>query len=171
MLARRCPSQEDNGDLDISSTEAFQRDNILHFLCYWARFVFLGGVELPLYCVKKKRWELLAKVVSGVVRTSMVPQLGLACPGASVALDLGASTNRHPDATRDCWCFRDSRLALQLTVLHCWFQRRQHGSLSFHSCTAGGPSRHSGALCFHSSSPLSSSCLATGEAVHYIAAS
>jgi len=58
---------EDNGDLDMSSTEGFQRDNILHFLSYWARYLFLGGIDLPMYCVRKGRWELLAKVVSGVV--------------------------------------------------------------------------------------------------------
>lgn len=59
--------QEDNGELDLSSTELFQRDNFLHFLMYWARFFFLAAVELPLYCTKRGRWALAGKVLAGEV--------------------------------------------------------------------------------------------------------
>lgn len=34
---------------DLTSTEHYQRDSILHFMCYWARFACLTWIELPLY--------------------------------------------------------------------------------------------------------------------------
>lgn len=40
---------------DLSSTESYQRDNILHFLHYWASF-WGNIVTLPLYVAKQKRW-------------------------------------------------------------------------------------------------------------------
>ena len=60
--------QEDNGGLDLSSTEMYQRDNFFHFLAYWARFAFLSVVELPKYCFTKGRYFLFGKVVTGMVR-------------------------------------------------------------------------------------------------------
>jgi hypothetical protein len=59
--------QEDNGGLDLSSTEMYQRDNLFHFLIYWGRFALLSVVELPKYCFTKGRYMLLGKVVTGIV--------------------------------------------------------------------------------------------------------
>eukprot|EP00873_Tetraselmis_striata_P025334 jgi/Tetstr1/445598/TSEL_003404.t1 len=59
--------REDNGEWDLSSTEPYQRDNFLHFLVYWLRHAILIHVELPMYCVRRKRWDLLAKLVFGMV--------------------------------------------------------------------------------------------------------
>ena len=41
---------------DLSSTEEYQRDNLLHFLVYWARFVCLVWFELPLYAMRRGRF-------------------------------------------------------------------------------------------------------------------
>lgn len=43
---------------DLSSTMAYQRDNLLHFLFYWLRFEFGIWVELPYYTIKKKYYGL-----------------------------------------------------------------------------------------------------------------
>eukprot|EP00440_Ansanella_granifera_P037034 gb/GFBE01040189.1/.p1 GENE.gb/GFBE01040189.1/~~gb/GFBE01040189.1/.p1 ORF type:complete len:380 (+),score=71.05 gb/GFBE01040189.1/:1-1140(+) len=58
---------ENNHELDISSTEQYQRDSWPDFARYWFGFVVLIWVELPLYCMKSKRWEWLGKLVSGLV--------------------------------------------------------------------------------------------------------
>ena len=49
---------------DVSSTEPYQRDNFLHFLYYWARFLLAIWVELPYYAWKRgrKRMALSASV-------------------------------------------------------------------------------------------------------------
>ena len=45
---------------DASSTEPYNRSNILHFLIYWARHALLGPIEVPLHAAIAKRWDLLA---------------------------------------------------------------------------------------------------------------
>ena len=40
---------------DVSSTEPYQRDNFLHFLHYWMRFLFAIWFELPYYAWKRGR--------------------------------------------------------------------------------------------------------------------
>lgn len=49
---------ENNGPGDLSSTIRFQRDNLLHFLCYVGRFLFLVWLELPLYFYRKGKLSL-----------------------------------------------------------------------------------------------------------------
>ncbi|CAE8725922.1 unnamed protein product, partial [Polarella glacialis] len=49
---------ENNHDLDISSTEQYQRDSCRDFARYWFHFILLIWVELPLYCVKSRRWKM-----------------------------------------------------------------------------------------------------------------
>lgn len=44
---------------DVSSTECFQRDNILHFLFYWMRYTTAIWFELPYYAYKRDRMKLL----------------------------------------------------------------------------------------------------------------
>jgi len=57
---------ENNHAWDISSTETYQRDSLLHFLMYYIRFSVLIYAELPYYCIKSKRWEWLQTVVIGL---------------------------------------------------------------------------------------------------------
>lgn len=52
---------ENNGaPRDLSSTERFKRDNLLHFIVYWLRFAVGSWVELPLYAARTRRWRLCA---------------------------------------------------------------------------------------------------------------
>eukprot|EP00899_Mesostigma_viride_P003359 jgi/Mesvir1/13023/Mv06020-RA.1 len=44
---------------DLSSTEPYQRDNLLHFLLYLARYVFAIWVELPWYTIRRRRLGVL----------------------------------------------------------------------------------------------------------------
>jgi len=45
---------------DVSSTEPYQRDSFMQFLCfYWTRYVFGGLIEVPLYAIRNKAWNLL----------------------------------------------------------------------------------------------------------------
>lgn len=46
---------ESNGPDDLSSTMNYQRDSVLHFLCYVGRFVFFIWLDLPLYFLRKGR--------------------------------------------------------------------------------------------------------------------
>lgn len=57
---------ENNHELDISSTEFYQRDNPLHFLWYYIRFSTLIYFELPLYTIKTKRWVDLRRITTGL---------------------------------------------------------------------------------------------------------
>jgi hypothetical protein len=57
---------ENNHELDISTTETYQRDSLLGFLMYYARFSLLIYIELPLYCIKTKRWNWLRTILAGV---------------------------------------------------------------------------------------------------------
>ncbi|KIM73713.1 hypothetical protein PILCRDRAFT_828848 [Piloderma croceum F 1598] len=54
---------EGNGPDDLSSTIRYQRDSLLHLLCYVGRFFFLISIELPLYFAQKKRYDLTVKQV------------------------------------------------------------------------------------------------------------
>lgn len=58
---------EGNGPGDLSSTIRYQRDNPLHFLCYFARFALFTWVELPIYFISRKKAYLagLAGVSEG----------------------------------------------------------------------------------------------------------
>jgi hypothetical protein len=46
------------GPEDLSTTIRYQRDEFLHFLHYYARFLFLIWLELPLYFVRKGKSNL-----------------------------------------------------------------------------------------------------------------
>lgn len=52
---------EGNGPNDLSSTIRYDRDNVLHFLAYTARFFFLIWLDLPLYFVRSGRGGLAVK--------------------------------------------------------------------------------------------------------------
>jgi fatty acid desaturase len=58
---------ENNHELDISSTEFYQRDRALDFFKYYFRFAVLIYAELPLYCFKTKRWEWMRRSLAGVL--------------------------------------------------------------------------------------------------------
>jgi hypothetical protein len=46
------------GPEDLSSTIRYQRDDVVHFLHYYGRFLLLIWVELPLYFVRKGKTNL-----------------------------------------------------------------------------------------------------------------
>jgi hypothetical protein len=52
---------EGNGPDDLSSTVRYQRDSLLHLLCYIGRFLFASWIELPLYFARKKRYGIVVK--------------------------------------------------------------------------------------------------------------
>ncbi|KAK5175459.1 uncharacterized protein LTR77_000598 [Saxophila tyrrhenica] len=49
---------ESNGPDDLSSTIRYQRDDVLHFLHYYLRFLLFCWAELPLYFIKKGKTNL-----------------------------------------------------------------------------------------------------------------
>ena len=53
---------ENNGPGDLSSTLRYQRDELLHFLCYVGRFLAFVSVELPLYFFRKNKPVLAIRV-------------------------------------------------------------------------------------------------------------
>lgn len=57
---------ENNHDLDISSTERYQRDSLLHFLQYWARFAVGIWVDLPYYAYRTKRYHWCRRLAVGL---------------------------------------------------------------------------------------------------------
>lgn len=57
---------ENNHGLDLSATDAYQRDSLLHFAIYWFRFTFGIWIEIPLYCIRSKRLQWLSKVAMGI---------------------------------------------------------------------------------------------------------
>merc|ERR1719486_405668 len=57
---------ENNHELDISSTEFYNRDSALDFLRYYFRFSCLIYLELPYYCIKTKRYEWLRRITTGL---------------------------------------------------------------------------------------------------------
>jgi hypothetical protein len=52
---------EENGPGDLSSTIRYQRDEALDFLVYLGRFLVLCWIELPLYFVRRRKYELAFK--------------------------------------------------------------------------------------------------------------
>lgn len=52
------------GPADLSSTIRYQRDDVLHFLLYFARFLFFIWLELPIYFVKKGKTKLALRAGS-----------------------------------------------------------------------------------------------------------
>jgi hypothetical protein len=52
---------EGNGPNDLSSTVRYQRDNVWHFLHYLGRFYFFVWLDLPLYFVRSRKYDLAAK--------------------------------------------------------------------------------------------------------------
>jgi len=61
---------ENNHEWDISSTEGYRRDSFANFLMYYFHFGYLIYAELPMYCIKSKRWEWLRRVMTGVITWS-----------------------------------------------------------------------------------------------------
>jgi len=49
---------------DLSSTEPYQRDSLVHFLHYWAMFWCLL-FKLPLWAIRRQQWKILRDVVLG----------------------------------------------------------------------------------------------------------
>lgn len=58
---------EGNAPEDTSSTERFQRDSIIDFGRYLFRFYVLGSIDLTRYMLKRKRYKLIRKMLSGEV--------------------------------------------------------------------------------------------------------
>lgn len=54
---------ENNGPGDLSSTLRYQRDELLHFLCYVGRFMAFVWLELPLYFLRKNNPSLAIRMV------------------------------------------------------------------------------------------------------------
>jgi len=52
---------EGNGPDDLSSTLRYQRDSVIDFLAYEARFLVLCWAELPLYFIRKGKYALAFK--------------------------------------------------------------------------------------------------------------
>ncbi|TVY56980.1 hypothetical protein LCER1_G001648 [Lachnellula cervina] len=53
---------EGNGPDDLSSTIRYQRDSVVDFLQYELRFLFLCWVDLPLYFISKRKYNLAVRV-------------------------------------------------------------------------------------------------------------
>jgi fatty acid desaturase len=56
---------ENNLSADLSSTMAYQRDNLKDFLTYFGRFILMGIVELSMYFKRKKQSKFLIKIRLG----------------------------------------------------------------------------------------------------------
>jgi fatty acid desaturase len=56
---------EENLENDLSSTMRFQRDSVVGFLRYWARFFFGILFELSIYHARRKRWKMLRMMLVG----------------------------------------------------------------------------------------------------------
>lgn len=56
---------EGNLPKDLSSTMGYQRDSILGFLHYWAKFFFLIHPTLINYLIVHRRWRLVQRMVIG----------------------------------------------------------------------------------------------------------
>lgn len=58
---------ENNLGEDLSSTLAYRRDSLGHFVHYWARFFFVGQVHLVRYLWHRRRTRLVKRFVRGEV--------------------------------------------------------------------------------------------------------
>jgi hypothetical protein len=56
---------EDNMPEDLSSTLRYRRDSFLHFLAYFARFIFLIPFELTSYLWRKRRFKMAKRAALG----------------------------------------------------------------------------------------------------------
>ncbi|EME39470.1 hypothetical protein DOTSEDRAFT_75217 [Dothistroma septosporum NZE10] len=56
---------ESNGPGDLSTTIRYQRDDVLHFLHYFARFLLFIWLELPLYFIRKGKTNLAVRAFIG----------------------------------------------------------------------------------------------------------
>lgn len=54
-------------DKDFTSTENYQRDNVLHFAHYWAKFVLYVYIGLPLHAYRNGRMQKLCSLVAANV--------------------------------------------------------------------------------------------------------
>jgi fatty acid desaturase len=59
-------SDNNQRGFDLSSTEQYQRDNFLHFLHYWLRFLLAIWVELPYYAWTRMRYSTSALVTGAM---------------------------------------------------------------------------------------------------------
>mmetsp|Transcript_68209 Transcript_68209/g.142543 ORF Transcript_68209/g.142543 Transcript_68209/m.142543 type:complete len:380 (+) Transcript_68209:151-1290(+) len=57
---------ENNHELDMSSTEDYQRDSLLEFGRYWFHFVIGIWVELPSYTLRTKKYQWLSSCITGL---------------------------------------------------------------------------------------------------------
>jgi hypothetical protein len=67
----------ENSSDDLSSTAAYQRDNPLHFLHYWARFTFFGYLHLGSWLLRGGKGEMLRPIVIGDLAIHAVMLTGL----------------------------------------------------------------------------------------------
>ena len=51
---------------DLSSTERYQRDNVVHFITYWLRFALFIWFELPMFAVRRRRYRQAATACAGM---------------------------------------------------------------------------------------------------------
>lgn len=58
---------ENNHGFDISATEPYRRDSVLHFLIYWARFTLLIAFEVPWYGLRTGRYSWAGTVLCSIV--------------------------------------------------------------------------------------------------------
>jgi fatty acid desaturase len=49
---------------DVSSTMHYQRDNVFHFLQYWARYLFAIWLQLPYYLFLRARYSLVVSCIA-----------------------------------------------------------------------------------------------------------
>jgi fatty acid desaturase len=64
---------EDNMPEDLSSTRAYRRDSFLHFLVYFARLLFLGLFEVPLYLARRRRYAMARRaLISELVHAGII---------------------------------------------------------------------------------------------------
>ncbi len=56
---------EDNGDADLSSTAAYQRDSAWQFGFYFLRFLLCIQVELAMYFIRRRQFANAAKMLGG----------------------------------------------------------------------------------------------------------
>lgn len=58
---------EGNLEDDLSSTMKYQRDNVLHWLHYFAKFFFAGIFELAVYFYKRGRYDFMWRTLLGEI--------------------------------------------------------------------------------------------------------
>ncbi len=56
---------EGNSEHDLSGTGEYQRDNIWHFLHYWARFTFFGYWHMTSWLIRRDKTEIAVRLLIG----------------------------------------------------------------------------------------------------------